>query len=108
MSLLETAEQQNNKHFHCATKKKLAPSTRVYRFYYRRICNNRPKMAEGWRFHLSRKDQMNSDSWLSDPRQRLLGKGKTSGIQLPPKLYATTHDTSVQREPPNIHFMWLD
>jgi hypothetical protein len=68
---------------------------RVYRLYYPRMSNIHPKMTEGWRFHLSRIDQMNNDSSVSDPMQTLLGKGKTSGIQLSLNLYATMHDISV-------------
>ena len=65
-------------------------------------------MAEEWRFHLSRIDQMNSDSRVSNPIETLLGKDKTSGIQLPSNLHATMHDTSVLREPPNINLIRQD
>ena len=67
----------------------IALSMRVYRLYeyYRRICSNQSKMATGWCFHFSRKDQMNSDSRLSDPMLTILEKDKTSGIQLTSNLY---------------------
>jgi hypothetical protein len=54
------------------------------------------------------KDEINTDIRIPDPMQKLIGKCKTSGIQLPPNLYATTHDTSIHREPPNINLMWQD
>jgi len=97
-------------HFYWASKIQnlLAPSMRVYRLYYRRVRNNHPKMAAGWRLHLSRKDQMNRDSSVSDPMQTIVGKGKTSGIQLPSTLCMTMHDNSLRREPRNVNLMWQD
>ena len=47
---------------------------RVYRLNYRNICNNQRNMTAGWPFHLSRKDQMKSDTKIYDPMQILLEK----------------------------------
>jgi hypothetical protein len=41
---------------------------------------------------------MNSDSRVSDPMQKLLGKVKTAGIKLPPNLFTNIHVTSMQKK----------
>jgi hypothetical protein len=108
MGLLEPAGQQRNTHFHYFTKiqNKITPSMRVYCLYYRRLCNNQAKMAEGRHIQLSRKEQMNRDSKVSDPRKTLHAKGKTSGIKLPSNLHVTLNSTAMHRELSNINIIW--